>query len=98
MPLPSLTAKFQPVINSSLSKVGATKYYSQLVSQYNKIPLVTKINPDLANYVTQKAIDGVFHEIAGEELNIRRNISARSTPLLQKVFAYADKNKSARGY
>ncbi|WP_158828856.1 DUF4197 domain-containing protein [Mucilaginibacter lacusdianchii] len=84
-----LTTEFKPIINTSLSQAGATKYYGQLATQYNKIPLVfTKLNPDLSAYVTQKAIDGLFYRIAQEELNIRTNLSSRTTPLLQKVFGY----------
>src|SRR5690606_9388920 len=88
-----LMEKFSPVITNSLSKVGATKYWGDVTSRYNTIPLVKPINPDLSEYVAQKAIDGLFLEIAQEELKIRGNLSARSTPLLQKVFGYADKNK-----
>ncbi|HVV55865.1 MAG TPA: DUF4197 domain-containing protein [Mucilaginibacter sp.] len=86
-----LTAKFKPVIQASLNKVGATKYYGAAAGEYNKLPFVQHINPDITDYATQKAIDGLFIEIAKEELNIRQNISARSTPLMQKVFAFADK-------
>lgn len=90
-----LTDQFKPVIHTSLSNVGATKYYGQLVTQYNKIPLVfNKINPDLDAYVTQKAIDGLFYRIAQEELNIRTNFGSRTTPLLQKVFGYVQKKTS----
>ncbi|MBC7914176.1 MAG: DUF4197 domain-containing protein [Pyrinomonadaceae bacterium] len=88
-----LTEKFRPVIQSSLGRVGATKNWSDAVTGYNQIPLTTDINPDLASYVTQKAIEGLFHEIAQEELRIRQNISARNTTLLQRVFGYADRNK-----
>ncbi|RYD94131.1 MAG: DUF4197 domain-containing protein [Sphingobacteriales bacterium] len=86
-----LMAKFKPVIENSLGKVGATKYYGDVVSTYNKVPFVTKMNPDISDYVTQKAIEGLFIEIAKEELNIRKTLSARSTPLMQKVFGYADR-------
>lgn len=89
-----LADKFKPIIASSLNKIGATKYWGNAVGTYNKIPLVKHIDTDLANYVTQKAIDGLFIEIAKEELKIRENVNARSTTLLQKVFAYADNNKS----
>lgn len=89
-----LADKFRPIINSSLNKVGATKYWTDVTSNYNKIPLVKPINTDLAGYVTAKAIDGLFLEIAKEELKIRQNVNSRSTVLLQKVFAYADKQKS----
>ena len=88
-----LRAKFKPIITKSLANVGATRYWTDAITQYNKIPLVTKINPDLNDYVTQKAMEGLFHEIAEEELKIRENVYARSTSLLQKVFGYADRYK-----
>jgi hypothetical protein len=91
---PQLVLAFKPVIQKSLDKVGATKYYGDAAKEYNKIPFVSKINPDISDYATQKAIDGLFYEIALEELNIRKNIGARSTPLLQKVFAFADSQKN----
>ncbi len=89
----SLTDAFKPIVQNSLNKVGATKYYGDAANAYNKVPFVSRINPDISDYVTQKAIDGLFIEIAIEELNIRQNLSARSTPLLQKVFSFADKYK-----
>lgn len=85
-----LTAAFKPIVQASLNKVGATKYYGDVANEYNKVPFVSKINPDINAYVTQKAIDGLFYEIALEELNIRKNIGARPSPLMQKVFAFAD--------
>jgi hypothetical protein len=88
-----LSEKFKPVIQKSLNSVGATKYYGDAATAYNKIPLVTKLNPDISDYVTQKAIEGLFVEIAVQELKIRESIGARTTPLLQKVFGYADKVK-----
>ncbi len=88
-----LAVKFSPVIKVSLDKVNATKYYATVAATYNKVPFVHKINPDIVAYATQKAIDGLFIEIAVQELTIRQNIGARPTPLLQKVFAFADKNK-----
>jgi hypothetical protein len=89
-----LMEKFRPVIQSSLAKVGATKYWGDAANQYNKIPLVKPVSTDLSSYVAQKAIDGMFIQVAQEELKIRDNIGARSTTLLQKVFGYADKNKA----
>ncbi|MBB2151021.1 DUF4197 domain-containing protein [Pedobacter gandavensis] len=88
-----LMEKFQPVITSSLSKVGAAKYWGDATKQYNKIPMVKPVNTDLSNYVAQKAIDGMFIQVAQEELKIRDNLGARSTPILQKVFGYADQKK-----
>lgn len=88
-----LLEKFKPVINNSLNKVGATKYWGDAATQYNRLPLVKPVNTDLSGYVAQKAIEGMFIQIAQEELKIRSDFSSRSTTLLQKVFGYADRNK-----
>lgn len=84
---PLLNEKFKPVIQNSLNKVNATKYYADLVNSYNKIPLVQKVNPNLDDYATQKAIEGLFVMIAKEEKNIRANPGARTSELLKKVFS-----------
>lgn len=89
----SLSAKFSPIIDTSLKKVDATKYWSDVMTRYNKVPLVKKVDTDLTAYVTQKAIDGLFVEIAKEELKIRESVGARTSPLLQKVFGYAESQK-----
>ncbi len=83
---PALTASFSPVIKSALDKVNATKYWADVMSTYNKIPLVTKVNTDLTAYVTEKAIAGLFTMIAKEEIEIRANPAARTTELLRRVF------------
>jgi hypothetical protein len=82
----SLREKFKPVIANSLNKVSATKYYSEIVTNYNKIPFVEKINPDLDDYATTRAMDGLFLLIAGEEKKIREDPLARTTELLRRVF------------
>lgn len=89
----SLSREFAPIIDTSLKKVDATKYWSEVMTRYNKVPFVKKVDTDLTAYVTQKAIDGLFVEIAKEELKIRENINARTSPLLQKVFGYAESQK-----
>ncbi|MGB4398722.1 MAG: DUF4197 domain-containing protein [Daejeonella sp.] len=86
----ALSAKFQPIISEALKKTEATKYWTDLSSSYNKVPFVTKVQTDLTAYATQKAMDGLFYEVAQEELKIRSNSGARSTALLRKVFGYAD--------
>ena len=70
-----------------LQKVGANEIWSQIMSKYNAIPFVNQVNADLTGYVTEKAIDGLFLQVAKKEEDIRTNISARTTPLLQKVFS-----------
>ncbi|WP_297335611.1 DUF4197 domain-containing protein [Algoriphagus sp.] len=89
----SLTVKFAPIIDQSLTRVNATKYWGEVIERYNQVPFVKKVDTDLGSYVTQKAIDGLFVEIAKEELKIRENISARTSPLLQKVFGYAERQR-----
>lgn len=81
-----LKDKFKPVIKSSLDKVSATRYYGDIVNRYNQVPLVQKVNPNLDDYATDKAIEGLFLMIAKEEKNIRQNPVARTTELLKKVF------------
>ena len=81
-----LKEKFKPVIQNSLNKVNATRYYSDIVTRYNQIPLVQKVNPNLDDYATDKAIEGLFIMIAKEEKNIRENPVARTTAILKRVF------------
>lgn len=86
----ALYQKFNPVIDSSFKKVGADKVWSSLISRYNAIPLTNNVNPDLTDYVTQEALNGVYTMIAVEEAQIRTNLSSRTTEVLRKVFALQD--------
>lgn len=86
----ALYSKFNPVIKNSFSKVGADKVWTNIITKYNSIPLVTKVNPDLTDYTTNKAMEGVFKMIAVEEKEIRTNLNARSSDLLKRVFAMQD--------
>ncbi len=83
-----LTAAFKPVIEKSLQKVNATKYWSDLATAYNKINLFgnNKLDTDLSGYVTGRALNGIFYEIGQQEKDIRDNPAARTTELLKKVF------------
>jgi Protein of unknown function (DUF4197) len=83
-----LSELFEPTIKESLNQVGSTKYYNDLANQVASLPLVGEsINLDLPSYVTEKALDGLFTMTALEEKKIRENPAARTTELLQKVFA-----------
>ena len=81
-----LKEAFMPVIQKSLEKTNATKYYGDAVDRYNKVPLVKKMNPDLASYVADRTLFALFDRIAVEEANIRSNPAARTSDLLKKVF------------
>ena len=89
----SLYKKFIPPIEISLEKVNATKHWSTVINRYNKIPMVQKVNPDLDDYVTRKALDGLFIMIAKEEKKIREKPLARVTETLKKVFDWVDSQK-----
>ena len=86
----SLYDKFSPVVDKNLGKVGATELWTDAITRYNSIPVLNDVNPDLRDYVTQQALQGVFQMIAKEELQIRELVSARTTNLLQRVFALQD--------
>ena len=81
-----LVEAFKPNIKSSLNRVNATKQWKNIMSTYNKIPFVKKINPDLELYVTQKTIEGLFHILSEEEIEIRKNPQKRTSDILKKVF------------
>ena len=81
-----LTEKIRPIVKKALDQTQATKYWNDVFSNYNKLPFVAPVNANLDDYVTQKALEGLFHTIAEEELKIRQDPAARITDLLKKVF------------
>ncbi len=86
----ALESAFQPKVKTSLDRVKATEFWNKAANTYNKIPLVTKVNPDIDKYVTSKALVGLFGMVTKEELQIRNNVGSRTSDLLKKVFAKQD--------
>lgn len=84
---PELLKAFMPVIDSTLAKNKTTQYYATLANTYNQLPFVTKVNADVKQYATQKAVDGLFLLVAQEEQKIRKDPLARVSDLLKKVFS-----------
>ena len=82
----ALVNAFKPIIKNSLDKVNATKHWESIMTTYNKIPFVEKVNPELETYVTEKAISGLFFMLAQQEIAIRENPKERTSALLKKVF------------
>src|SRR5690606_30794010 len=80
-----LTAAFRPVVEQSLVKTDATKYWKDVFTVYNRFS-TNPVNTDLTAYVTEKALSGIFHEIGLEEQKIRKDPVARVTEILKKVF------------
>ena len=81
-----LTTSMRPIIEESLKKVNATSYWENVFTNYNKFS-ANKVNPDLTEYVIERALQGLFVTIGLEEKKIRDNPAARTSELLQKVFA-----------
>ncbi len=82
-----LITAFTPSVKASLDKVDATKYYSDIITTYNKLPTTfKKADPNLTDYVVGKAVDALFDQVAQEEANIRANPLARTSDMLKKVF------------
>jgi hypothetical protein len=81
-----LQALFKPITHQAMSEVGVTRDYQALDAQIKTIPMVDQISFDLDQYVTDKALDGLFLMLAEEERKIRRDPAARVTDLLRTVF------------
>lgn len=81
-----LYAAFSPVVQEALDKTEATKYYTNIATRYNSLPLVKPINANLNEYATNQAMGGLFKLIAQEEAKIRENPLARTSDLLKRVF------------
>ena len=83
-----LMQAFMPEINNALNKIQVNQYWTPLATTYNALPFTSEINPDLADYVANRAVDGLFVLLAQEEAKIRSNPAARVTDLLKEVFGY----------
>ena len=92
----SLSAAFKPKVKEVLDQYGVADSYKTLMAQYNGIPFVTKANTDLTDYVTKQTLKGLFLKLAQEENKIRKDASLRPSPLLQKVFGYANQKSPAK--
>ena len=85
-----LYKEFNPTIIASLDKYDARKYWSDATTAYNRIPFVKKADPNLDDYVTKQALNGLFSMVEQKERSIRANRAERTTTLLQNVFAKQD--------
>ena len=83
---PQLAAEMRPVVDQSLSEVGAVAAYDGLVGELASNPLVPDVKANLTDHVLQHGLDGIFHYLAQEEAAIRSQPVARTTDLLKRVF------------
>jgi len=84
-----LSNAFKPGVQETLDQMHVTKYWSDVMTAYNKIPFTRSVEADLAKYVTDKTVNGVFHNLAKEEKLIRNDPKARVTEILKRVFGSA---------
>ena len=83
----ALRDRFRPIIAAATDKVGVTRRYKQLLKQAGPVSSFLDTGKlDLDDYVTRKALDGLFLLVADEEKRIRQDPVARSTELLREVF------------
>lgn len=83
---PSLAKEMRPIVDESLSKVGAIQSYDNVMGKYQSLPFVPDVKADLTNHVIKKGMDGIFYYVAQEEAAIRQNPAKRTTDLLKRVF------------
>ncbi|NKB59922.1 MAG: DUF4197 family protein [Alphaproteobacteria bacterium] len=81
-----LAESMRPVVDSTLSEVGAIKAYDTMMGQYKSVPFVPDVKADLTKHVLDRSLDALFLYLAREEAAIRENPVKRSTALLKKVF------------
>lgn len=81
-----LYEEFRPIVQNSYKKVGAANFWRNLLNKHNRIRSVTRVNPDMTDYVTQKALDGMFKMLSIKEEKIRNDEKERDTELLKQVF------------
>ncbi len=81
-----LRDEFKPVVSTSMNQVGVTRAYKEMMGKADAVPFISKESMDLDNYVTNKALDGLFVMVGQEEKKIRTNPAARTTDLLKTVF------------
>jgi len=83
---PSLAKEMEPVVNKSLSEVGAVQAYDNVMKEYRSVPFVPDVKADLKDHVVEKGMDGIFYYMAKEEAAIRQNPAKRTTDMLKRVF------------
>jgi len=82
-----LTAAFKPVVDKTMAQTGVVQQYHALIGRFDAIPFAKSQTFDIDGYVTNKALDGLFHVVGEQEKLIRTNPAARTTQLLRDVFA-----------
>jgi hypothetical protein len=81
-----LAEKFKPIVTKAMARVKLAEKYDQIASKAARFGLVREEDSHLQNYVTKKALDGLYLMIAEEEKAIRKNPADAAGKLAKKVF------------
>lgn len=81
-----IRAKFLPIVKQATDKVGVAQQYNSFAGQAAALGVVDAKSANVENYVTEKALDGLFKMIAEQEASIRQNPAGAATSLAKKVF------------
>lgn len=94
---PQLMTAFRPIVDSTANLNGANREWKNLTDIYNKIPLINKkLETNLTDFISARAIDGMFVSVANEEEKIRTRYEFRKTDMMKKVFGYAEQELARR--
>lgn len=83
---PALAVKFLPIVHQATDKIGLAGKYNELAGKAAELGLLNKDDANIQQYVTSKALDGLYFMIAEEEKKIRQNPVGYGSALLTKVF------------
>jgi len=83
---PALAVKFLPVVSQATEKVGLAGKYNEVAGKAAELGLLKKEDANIQQYVTTKALDGLFFMISEEEKKIRQNPVGYGSAILTKVF------------
>jgi hypothetical protein len=81
-----LTAKFKPVVAAETAKLGLAAKYDEYAGKASQLGLIPSQDANLNDYVTEKALDGLFSRIAEEEHQIRKDPMGQASSLIKEVF------------
>jgi len=81
-----LREKFSPIVRDEMEKIQAIKLYNEMIDKYETNPFASKIKLDISDYVTDKALDGLFTVVGDQEAKIRNDPEAQVTSLLRSIF------------
>jgi hypothetical protein len=81
-----LTTNFKPIVSTETARLGVTAKYNEIAGKAAQLGLMSSQEANINDYVTAKALDGLFSRVAEEEHEIRKDPMAQASSLIKKVF------------